>query len=270
MHMKRRWVVWGLLAAAAVIRPGVDLADRALALPFWNVPSQWNAVADVAIKTGVVDGRIDGAPAPWRQASVVYVGSSRVAIVTVSDLHRSRATFLDDRYHVLGGFERVSSDPSLATDETRGYKPLTHYWPLVEQDHRLLTLIAFAPQFSNPPNNGLYAYLAVGEQENELLFVCRLRWGAMSMHGMLARTDLNGDGLDDLAVYPRDRRDAPPLATFIWDPKERRYRGAVTPEGVPLVSWWSTAPDDRVVLRRDELIDPAALRIDARFAPSAP
>jgi len=63
--------MWTVLVAAAAIRPGVDRFDRWLVSSFWDAPSQWNAIADVAVHTGVVDGTIGGAPAPWRQASVL-------------------------------------------------------------------------------------------------------------------------------------------------------------------------------------------------------
>lgn len=115
---------WTLLVALGLFRPAVDRIDRWLVSSCWNIPSQWNAVADAAIRTGVVDATIAGRPAPWRQASIHTLESpttaAKVAIVTVSDMRRSRVTFLTDRYQVLGGFDRITPEPALITDEARG------------------------------------------------------------------------------------------------------------------------------------------------------
>src|SRR3954470_15664208 len=181
-----RTIAWALLLALGLFRPGADRLDRWLATTCWNVPSQWNAVADAAIRTGAVDATISGHSAPWRQATVHTVGASKVAIVTVSDFHRSRVTFLTEGYGALGGFERISAEPPLVTDEARGYKPLSHVWPLVMHDARLHTLIAFAHLVSEEPNNGLFAYVAVGPAGNELLFVADLKWGPGPTWGVLS------------------------------------------------------------------------------------
>jgi hypothetical protein len=265
-RMRVRDVVWALVLIGAIFRPGIDRFDRWLAGPFWDIPSQWNVVADVAIQTRAVDDRLDGMRAPWRQASVFkVVGDSRIAIVTVSDLRRSRATWLDADYKVLGQLSRATSIPELVTDETRGYKPLTHLWPILWQDGRLLTLVTFAPLYSNPPTDGLFAYIALGAEDNELLFVCRLRWGAASLHGMLGRDDVNGDGFGDLIFYNGERQDVPPLGVFIWHQGERRYVPRVTEDGRQFVRWWSTSPNDRVLIRRDQPIDDAVRGLEPRL-----
>jgi hypothetical protein len=260
-----RPAAWAIFLIVAAARPGIDLADRWLVAPSWNIPSEWNAVADAAMQTGVVDPRIGGAPAPWRQASVLPVGASRVAVVTVSDMFTSRATFMTDRYEVLGVLARVTTDPALVTDEMRGYKPLTHIWPLVKQDDRLQTLIAFAPLRSDPPMLGLFAYVALGAQDNDLLFVCRLRSGPGPTWGELVRMDVNGDGFDDFVIYPRGQRNARPIATFTWDPRARTYTSDITDEGRPLVAWWSATSAERVSVPRDAPIDDAVRRVAARF-----
>jgi len=233
----------------------------------------------VAVHTGVVDDTIAGAPAPWRQASVLDPGNSLavfggrvapsggpVAVVTVSDLHRSRAAFLDERYEVLGAFERETDARGVVTDETRGYKPLTHIWPLVIRDGRVHTLIAATQQFSQPLTDNLYTYLAVGPAETELLFICRLRWIPGAFHGLLDRVDLNGDGFEDLVVYPGQDRNAKPIATFTWDPRSRRFVADVTQGAAGIVSWWSTAPEDRVVVSRDQPVDAAIKRLESRLS----
>jgi len=258
--MRQRAIGWTLLAALGAFRPGADRLDRWLVSSCWSVPSQWNAVADAAIRTGVVDDTIGGAPAPWRQASVHPVGSSRIAVVTVSDLRRARVTFLTDRYEVLGGFERTAAEPSLVTDETRGFKPLSHYWPIVLRDNRLHTLIAFGSQSSQEPNTGVFAYVAVGRDENELLFVTRLG-GPGPLWGALTHADLNRDGIEDIAFYPKGEKTLPPLATFVWDAGRRTYVSSVTDEGRPLIAWWSTTPVDRVTVRGGGPIDEAILKV---------
>jgi hypothetical protein len=262
-----RWrpAAWAVFLILAAIRPGIDLADRWLAAGCWNVPSEWNAVADVAMRTGVVEARIGDAPAPWRQASVLPVGDSRVGVVTVSDLHRSRSTFLTEEYAVLGALTRSTSDPALVTDEVRGYKPLSHIWPLARQDGRLQTLIAFAPLRSDPPMLGLFAYVALGAQENEVLFVCRLGSAPGPLWGELVRIDVNGDSLDDLLVYPRGHRNERPLAAFTWNPQTRGYAAAMTDEGRSIIDWWSTTPADRVIVPRDAPIDDAVRGVAARI-----
>lgn len=265
-----RWTAWIVFLSISVVRPGVDELDRRLVARCWNIPSEWNAIADAAMRTHVVDSNIAGVRAPWRQASVLQVGPERVAVVTVSDMRTSRATFLTERYEVLGTFERTTTNPALVTDETRGYKPLTHIWPLIEEQNRVLTLVALAPLLSDPPTMGVFAYLAVGQRDTEVLFVCRLRWGPSSMHGLLDRTDLNGDGLGDLVLYPRGRRDASPIATFQWEPATREYKATLTVEARPLVSWWSTTERNRVTVQRGQSIDDAVAAVAAGFGSDSP
>lgn len=259
---------WLVFLIAAAIRPGIDLLDRRLVERCWDIPSEWNAVADAAINTGVVDPDINGVRAPWRQASVLPVGGSRVAVVTVSDMSRARATFITERYQVVGVLTRTTTDPVLVTDEARGYKALSHIWPLVKQDDRLQTLISLTPLRSDPPLLGVFAYVALGAQENELLFVCRLVSVPGPTLGELVRADVNGDGFEDFVVYlraPRDQRASRVIATFIWDPRMREYATSITDEGRPIVAWWSSAPGDRVTVPRTVPVDEAILKVAARL-----
>lgn len=265
--MTKHWraIVWGAFLVAAALRPGVDAIDRRLVRPAWNIPSNWNAIADAAMRSGVVDSRIDGQRAPWRQASVISIGGHRVGVITVSDLRRSRITFITDRYEPLGSFERLVTDPGLVTDEARGFKPLSHIWPVVEDPPRLLTLVAMAPLRSDPVNMGVFAYLGVGATDTELLFVCRLTWGPDSMHVELVREDVNGDGRGDLVLYPRERRDAAPAARFVWQPQTREYVATVSADARPLVAWWSTSPGNRIIVGSSEPVDTAISAVAARL-----
>jgi len=263
--MQWRAIAWGVLLVAAAARPGVDALDRRLVQPSWNIPSNWNAIADAAVRSGAVDPNLEGRRAPWRQASVLSVGGTRLGVVTISDLRRARVTFITDRYEPIASFERVVADPALVTDETRGFKPLSHIWPIVEEPPRLLTLVADAPLRSDPVNMGVFAYLGVGPSDTELLFVCRLAWGPDSMHVELVREDVNGDGHGDLVLYPRERRDAAPAARFIWQPATREYVATISPEARPLIAWWSTSPRNRVTVRADQPIDAAIAAITAGF-----
>ena len=263
--MQWRPIAWGALLVAAVLRPGVDAFDRRLVRPAWNIPSNWNAIAEAAMRSGAVDPGIAGRRAPWRQASVTAVGGKRLAIVTVSDLHRARVTFIDDRYQSLGSFERVVADPAVVTDETRGFKPLSHIWPIVEEPPRLLTLVTTAPMRSDPVNMGVFAYLGVGPADTELLFVCRLEWGPDSMHVELVRQDVDGDGHGDLVLYPRERHDVPPVARFVWQPKTREYAAAVSADARPLIAWWSTSPRKRITVPSSEPVDDAISAVAAAF-----
>src|SRR4051812_47782609 len=213
--------MWAMFLAAAAVRPGIDVIDRSLAAVCWNIPSEWNAVAEAAMRTGVVEPRIGGSPARWRQASVLPIGGSRLAVVTVSDMTTAKSTFISEQYDILGVLARMTSDAALVTDETRGYKPLSHIWPLVRQDGRLHTLIAMAPLRSDPPRLGVFAYVALGERENELLFVCRLDAAPGPTWGELV-PDRAG-GKDDLAVFERGQRGEPPIATFAWNARAATY-----------------------------------------------
>ena len=256
---------WAAFLALAVVRPGVDAIERRLVDACWDIPSEWNAVADIAIKNRAVDSNIGSARAPWRQASVVEVAQRRIAVVTVSDMRRSRATFLSRDYQALGTFERTTSDPALVTDETRGYKPLTHIWPLIEREQRLETLIAFAPLKSDPPNLGVFAYLAVGSDETEVLFVCRLRWGPGPTYVLLDRADANGDGIEDLVLHENGRSDAAPVGKFLWDSARREYIANLSGAAATLASWWSTSPSSRVIVRSGRAVDDAVEPIVASF-----
>jgi hypothetical protein len=261
MTIAWRGAAWLVFIAMALVRPGVDRVDRWLVSFCWNVPSEWNAVADIAIQTGAVDGNIDGQPAPWRQASVLPLGDRRLAAVTVSDLRRARVVFVTEEYEALGSIERTAADPALVTDETRAYKPLSHIWPLLEQEQRLLTLVAFAPLRSEPLTLGRFAYLAVGRNDTEVLFACELRWAPGPAHVELARVDVNNDGFGDLVLYAEGRRDTAPIATFRWDPSAREYVAAFTQEAQKFVSWWSTTPASRLIVRSGQSIDDAVVSI---------
>lgn len=263
-----RIAAWTIFLLAAAARPFIDRIDRALVGRSWNEPSEWNAVADISIRTGVVDGRIGGAPAPWRQASVLPLGGTRVGVVTVSDMATSRSTFITDEYRVLGVLTRQTSDASLVTDETRGYKPLSHIWPIVEQDRRLLTLVSMAPLLSDPVRFGVFAYVALGAQDNEVLFVCRLVPGPGPTWGELMRLDVNGDGADDLVVYERGQRNDPPIAVFTADPRTRAYSASITEPGSRLVAAWVPSPGERVLVPREAPIDQAVQRLVTRLPPA--
>lgn len=268
MTLMSRVTAWGLFIAMALVRPGTDRLDRWLVRFCWNVPSEWNAVADIAIRVGAVDRKFDGVPAPWRQASVLPVGDDRLAVVTVSDLRRARVTFITEQYEPLGKIERTTADPALVTDETRGYKPLSHIWPLVEQEDRLATLISFAPLRSEPVSLGAFAYLAIGRRDTEVLFVCQLRWAPGPSHVELARVDLNDDGYGDLVLYPEGRRDATPIASFRWDPAAREYIAALSGESEKFVSWWSTTSSNRLIIPPNQSVDDALADVVRRLSGS--
>jgi hypothetical protein len=265
--MTPRTLTWIAAALLAIFRPGIDVIDRALAGGAWRVPSEWNAVAHSAIRTGVVGTVIDGRTMPWRHASIVELRGTRLAAIVVSDFRTSRVTFVDERYRVRGVLRRVTDPPAVATDELRGYKPLSHVWPLSEQDGRLLTLISSVPLVSMPPSAGVFSYVALGSERNEVLFVCRLTWAPGPFWGVLDRADVDGDGHDDFVVRaPADargfgRRDVPPVATFVWDAHTGEYVPHLTPEAAPIVKWWSTRRDVRLLVPRDEPIDDAIGRL---------
>ena len=262
-----RIVMWTAFLIAAAARPGIDALDRWLVGVCWDIPSEWNAVAEAAMRTGVVESRIGGRPAPWRQASVLPLDGSRLAVVTVSDMTTATSTFINEQYDVLGILARTTSDAALVTDETRGYKPLSHIWPLVSREGRLRTLIAMAPLRSEPPRLGVFAYVALGASENELLFVCRLdaapgpTWGEL-----VANRD---GGKDDMAVFERGQRGEPPIATFAWDASAGTYQVNATPKGRALVSWWTPRAGEHATVPRDAAIDDTIRRIVAGFRPTA-
>lgn len=257
---------WLVFVLWSVLRPGVDALDRWLVSPAWNIPSAWNAVADVAIKEALVDSRIAGAPAPWRRASILPVRSKKIAVVTVSDLRHSRTTFLSETYTTLGVFTRTTTDPALVTDEARGYAPLTHVWPILDDGDRIMTLVAFAPLRSGPPTQGMFAYLAVGPHDTELLFLGLLRRGRNSVYGLLDRALADNSGPGNIVLRYKGLRDRAPIATFSWNPARREYAATVTAEAQPLVSWWATSPANRLVVRSDESVDEAIGALAARLA----
>jgi hypothetical protein len=251
-------VAWLALFVLAVFRPGVGRFDRALVRPCWGVPSMWHAVADAAIRTRAVDPILENQTAPWRQASVPNPYPPRLAVVTVSDLRQSRVTVLDESYRVRGLFERVTADPALVTDETRGFKPLSHLWPIRDwnRDGRLETLIAFSPTRSGLLKRGTFAFIALGAEANELLFACELR----SRRGNLAvleQGDGNNDGLIDLAIVARGTETTGPLAVFTWNATTRSFAPASRPTLGALASYWCTQPGERVSFSRHIAVDVA-------------
>jgi hypothetical protein len=258
-----RGLAWGLFLVVGVLRPGVDALDRWLAQGCWDVPSQWNAVADVAIRTGVVDARIGDAPALWRHASIVPLGSSRIAAVTVSNMVRSRVSFLNERFEALAVLERSNPSADLVTDEARGYKPLSHIWPLRERDGRLVTLVGFQSLVSEPLSHGRFAYLALGSRQNEVLFACDLRWAPGPTWSVMDQ--IAGEGNDGFVLHAREygpeRKDAPPVATFVWDDHDHRYVGHLAEGAATFVSWWSTAPDNRALFTPEETVDDVVNRL---------
>jgi hypothetical protein len=255
----RRNVTWLTLFVLAVFRPGVDRLDRELVRPCWGVPSMWHAVADAAIQTRAVDPVLGNQTAPWRQASVPNPYPPRFAVVTVSDLRRSRVTVLDESYRVRGLFERITTDPALVTDETRGFKPLSHLWPIRDwnRDGRLEALIAFSPTRSGPLKRGTFAFIALGAEANELLFACELRYGPRRTLAVLEQGDSNNDGLMDLAILPRGTENTGPLAVFTWNPTTESFDPVSRPKLSTFASYWCARPGERVRFSRDEAVDGA-------------
>jgi hypothetical protein len=253
------WVLFcSVLALIGVFRPGVDALDRWLVSGCWSVPSLWNAVAEVAIRQGAVDPWIEGRRASFRRACVLLAVPSRLAVVVVSDMRRSRITVVDEEYRVRGVFERKTSNPDLITDEARGYMPLSHLWPVHDWygDSRLVTLVALEPTHSEPLGRNVFAFIALGPENNELLFACRLRGKQYSDDVVLDRVDADADGFADLVVSPYPARPDPrPWAVFRWDPAARSFQPHVREGAEKVLSYWRGTPAERVFFGRQEPLD---------------
>jgi hypothetical protein len=259
----KRVLVCSILALIGVFRPGVDALDRWLVSRCWSVPSLWNAVAEIAIRQGVVETSIEGRRASFRRACVLLAVPSRLAVVVVSDMRRARITVVDEEYRVRGVFERKTSNPDLITDEARGYMPLSHLWPVHDWygDSRLVTLVALEPTHSEPLGRNVFAFLALGPESNELLFACRLRGKQYSGEVVLDRVDADADGFADLVVSPYPASDLDhgahlrPWALFRWDPAARSFQPHVRDGAETVLSYWHGTPAERVFFGRQESLD---------------
>ena len=263
-----RAFIWAALLVFGGFRVGVDSVDRWLVQPCWRVPSRWNAVAEVAVRSGAVDALLDGRHAPWHQASILDAIPPTLAAVTVSDMRRSRVAFLDEGYGIRGLLERTSADPLLVTDMQRGFKPLSHLWPVFDsnRDGRLETLVAFAPTLSQELRYGTYAYVALGPEANEVLFACRLRSAPGPRFARLDHADLNDDGYEDLVV----RSSSEPSvthATFEWNADKRAYLPRQYAEADLFVSSWCASDGDRLVFPRGESLDQRMRAVLERLRP---
>lgn len=271
MSRPRLFLALALLLAA--FRPFIDRIDHWLTGGCWLMPNLWDTVADEAIRRGVVDPVIDGRRATFRDAAILRPVPR--AVVTVSNMRRSRMTFLDRDYRILGQFERLSADPALVTDEERGYKPLSHLWPVYDanRDGRLETLVAFAPNWSDALMGGTYAYLSLGSDRSELLLALEIPSGRSLV---LERAPLNAQGFEDLAVYPVrgdllvDRRR--PAVLFRWQPELGAYVPEVDPSAQNTIVFWASSPKGRVLVGPRDCLDDRVrevLESVKRIAPDA-
>jgi hypothetical protein len=268
----RLMLISSVLALVGVFRPGVDALDRWLVRGCWSVPSLWNAVAEIAVQQGAVDSWIDGRRAPWRRASVLQAVPSRLAVVVVSDMRRARVTVIDEDYRVRGAFERTASKPDLITDEARGYMPLSHLWPVHEwyRDGRLVTLVALEPTYSEALAQNVFAFIALGSEDNEVLFACRLRGKRYPGEVVLERVDENVDGFADLVVYPYSTHDLHraadprPWAVFRWDPADRCFQPHLREGAETVLSYWRGTPAERVFFGRQDSLDGRLLELVKR------
>lgn len=251
-----RATLWAALLLFGGFRLGVDSLDQTLVRSCWNVPSCWNAVAEVAVRRGVAPAVLDGLPAPWRQASIQSSFPPTLAIVTVSDMRHSRITYLDESYRVRAILDRTTAEPLLVTDEQRGFKPLSHLWPVHDWygDGRLEALVAFAPTLSEGLFRGVFAYVALGAETNEVLFACRMSTAPGPRFAVLRATDLNRDGHQDLVVSPAGE-EAPPLATFVWNAGRRTFDPGSRQEAEAFVTFWCASEKDRILFPRQESLD---------------
>lgn len=251
-----------LILLIGTFRPGVDAVDRWLVMSCWGVPSLWNAVAETAVRDGIVDGRFDGRAAPWRRAFVLD-SPRRVAVIVASNMRQARIAVVDERYAVLGAFERTTNDPNLITDHARGYSPLSHLWPIHDlyQDGRVETLVALEPTYSGALTDNLFAYLALGAEVNELLLACRLRGKRSPPDVVLDRTDFDGDSYQDVVVYPYPVQRVAvsdqerPWMVFRWDPRARAFEARSRDGAGEWASCWCKGDGEPVLFRRNEAFE---------------
>ncbi len=251
------WLVFG------VFRAGVDRLDRSLTAACWDVPSLWSAVAKTAVRTGAVQPYVGGTVARLQRAAVQDFFNTRCAIVTLSDSHRSHIYIIDADYNVLARFRRQTSNALLVQDRWRGLTPLSHLWPVYDSagDGRLSTLIGFSPVGSVRQAAGTYAYITMGQDRNEVLFVCHVNAGRGRRPVMLSIEDYTRDGLDDLVVHPVERHGAKrivrpeALAVFRWNKEKRAFEPQVTEGTESVLAYWCSAPGRRVTFQPDEWMD---------------
>lgn len=269
-----------LLAAAGVFRPGAAWIDRQLVRICWNVPPMWNAIADVAVRSGIIDPRLAGAPAPWRRATVAEEVISRFAVATFSDMRVATIWVLDEDYTVRGVFRRETPDPHLITQETRGIEPLSHLWTIqdTDGDGRVETLVSMNVCPTGAPILGTLAYIALGPDANELLWAAgdtpsRPARGRPTRSMILESADENADAAPDLILRraSKDRNEEPATAAvFVWDRDKRMFRlQSLTPEAQSRLRYWTAESGGRLFFHRDESVDAVVARALAGAAASA-
>ncbi len=274
-HERRGWL-WSIRAviviaglAFGVFRWGVDRLDRRLAAVCWNVPSLWNAVAEAAAKTGVIDSTILGSEVLLRRASVHSFFQVRYAIVAQSDLFRTDIYVINEAYDVVGRFRRQTTQSQLITDRRRGLSPLSHLLPVYDSrgTGRLSTLIGFSPLESKNRARGKYAYVSLGPVVNEIQMVCDIRTSPHWSEVTIVVDDVTDDGLDDIAIYAlteigeKSAIDPRPIAAFHWDDETSCFVPDVPAEIATFLSYWCATPDSRFLHTPDEWLDEA--QIDA-------
>jgi hypothetical protein len=257
------WIVFGLF------RPGVDRFDRWLAGPCWHVPSLWHALADVTVNTGVVDPMVGGVAASVRRASVHQFVHARYAVAAMIELDQSHVSVIDEHYRVVGRFRRRTPMTEKLTERRRGLQALSHLWPVYDSygDGRITTLVGFAAIGAGDQARGAYAYLALGEERNEVLFVCDVRTGHPHPRVLLVVEDVNGDGYDDLTFRQTRRKNdrkpiaEEPLAIFRWDVERRVFLPDVPERSRGFLSFWCATPDARLQFAVDEWLDEERIRM---------
>ncbi len=250
------WMTFG------VFQLGTQSLDHRLARWCWSVSNLWNTVAKVAVQSGAVDGHIDGERATVQHASVHSLANSRYAIVTVSDWQRSEISILDWDYRVMGRFRRRTEDATMVKQKWRGFQPLTHLWPVYDAHSagRLETLIGFAPIHSAKVALGRYAYVALGSEQHELLFVCDIDTGPRIPAVLIGIDDNNNDRYEDIVVQEVTKTDKrkmvgkKPLVVFEWDEMQKCFVPKVSQE-TSFIRYWCSSPSDREYVPIDTWID---------------
>lgn len=256
------WIVFGLL------RIGVDPFDRFLAGACWDVPSLWHALADVTVNTGLVDPVVGGVPAGVRRASVHRFVHARYTVVAMIELDQSHVFVIDEGYRIVGRFRRRTPMTEKLAERRRGLQALSHLWPVYDSyaDGRITTLIGFSAIRSGDQAHGAYAYLALGDESNEVLFVCDVRTGHPHPRVLLVVEDVSGDGYDDLTFRQTQRKNDrkpiadEPLAVFRWDVARRVFIPDVPDRSRGFLSFWCATPDERVPFGVDEWLDEDRVR----------